>query len=218
MSPGKSVEIAWYGQAMFRVSSKEATVVIDPTPPETGYVYDAVKTDIVLITHTHFDHYYLDGLEGSLKVISASGKFELGGIKAMGFDTWHDDKGGQERGSNIVYVWEQAGMKLGHLGDLGHPPAHDLVKRLLKLDILMVPVGGVFTIDAEQAARLIRDLEPRIVLPMHYGTPDGTVAVRPLDEFARAYKGPIREVAERPVEIARDSVPSSTEVWVLPYK
>lgn len=159
MAVGKSLLIAWYGQAMFSVSSTEATVVIDPTPPETGYRYDPVEADIVLVTHTHFDHYYLQGVAGNPKVVNASGKFDLGSLKAQGHDTWHDARGGEERGPNVVYTWEQAGMKLGHLGDIGHVPPRNVTKVLLGLDILMVPVGGVFTIEAEQAVRLVRDLE-----------------------------------------------------------
>jgi L-ascorbate metabolism protein UlaG (beta-lactamase superfamily) len=92
------------------------------------------------------------------------------------------------------------------------------MKKVLKLDVAMVPVGGIFTIDAEQAVRLIRDLEARIVLPMHYGTPDCVVPLEPVDEFTRRFKGNVRLVTERPVEVTRDSVPPTTEVWVLPYK
>ncbi|MHB8894561.1 MAG: MBL fold metallo-hydrolase [Candidatus Geothermincolia bacterium] len=218
MTMSKSVEVAWYGQAMFSISSPGVTVVLDPTPPETGYSYEPLKADVVLVTHTHYDHNYLDGVTGNPKVINASGTFDLAGLKVQGFDTFHDSRRGAERGPNIVYTWEQSGVRLGHFGDLGHTPSHDVIKKLLRLDVAMIPVGGVFTIDAEQAVRLVHDLEPRIVLPMHFGTVDGVVPVEPVDEFVRRFQGTVHEVAGRPVEIASDSLPTETEVWVLPYK
>ena len=214
----QTLDITWYGQSMFAVACKDVTVVIDPTPPETGYSYDPVSADVVLMSHQHFDHAYLDGIAGNPKVINASGTFELGKLKVRGFDSFHDAARGKERGPNVIYTWEQEGFRIGHFGDLGDEPTHDVVKKLLKLDIAMVPVGGVFTIDAEQAVRLIRDLEPAIVLPMHYGTADGTVQLQPVDEFTRRFKGPVRQVASRPVEITRESIPTTGEVWVLPYR
>jgi L-ascorbate metabolism protein UlaG (beta-lactamase superfamily) len=218
MPLGKTLEITWYGQAMFSIAGAGTTVVVDPTPPETGYSYDPVDADIVLVTHTHFDHNFTAGVAGSPKVINASGKFDLGGIEVRGIDSFHDSAGGAERGNNVIYTWEQAGMRLAHFGDLGHMLKPEAVKRLLKLDVAMIPVGGVFTIDAEQATRLIRDLEPSIVLPMHYGTADGKVPVEPVDEFARRFSGGVRTVETRSAVVTPDEVPVSTQVWILPYK
>lgn len=213
----RTLDITWYGQAMFSFSSPGLTMVVDPTPPETGYAFDPFPADVVLITHQHFDHGYVQGVTGNPKVISASGTFDLGDVKVQGFDTFHDAKQGSERGPNIVYVWEQAGLKLGHFGDLGDTPSPGVLKRLLKLDVAMMPVGGVFTIDGEQAVRLIRDIEPGIVLPMHYGTSECAIPLDPVDEFTRRFKGKVRVVEERPVEVTAASVPPATEVWVLPY-
>jgi len=214
----QKLEITWFGQSMFAVASKDATVVIDPTPPQTGYSYDPVSADVVLMTHQHFDHGYLDGVAGDAKVIKASGTFELGKLKVRGFDSWHDAKRGEERGPNVIYTWEQEGFRIGHFGDLGDEPGHDVMKKLLRLDIAMMPVGGVFTIDGEQAVRLIRDLEPGIVLPMHYGTADGTVQLQPVEEFTRRFKGVVRDMGSRPIEVTRESIPRASEVWVLRYK
>ena len=170
------------------------------------------------MTHQHFDHNYTDGVAGEPKIINASGTFEVAGLTVHGFDSFNDAKHGKERGPNVIYCWEQEGFKLAHLGDLGDEPSHDVMKKLHGVDIAMVPVGGVFTIDAEQALRLLRDLEPAIVLPMHYGTPDGTVAVEPVELFTRHFKGIVREIGIRPIEITSDSIPRATEVCVLPYK
>jgi L-ascorbate metabolism protein UlaG (beta-lactamase superfamily) len=218
MTTEKSLQITWYGQSMFRISTSGATIVLDPTAPETGYSYDPVEADIVLLSHTHYDHNYLQGVAGHPRIVNASGKFDFDGLKVQGFETYHDAKRGEERGPNVIYIWEQAGLRLGHFGDLGHMPSHDVEKKLLDLDVAMIPAGGVFTIDGEQAVRLVRDVEPRIVLPMHFGTHDCVIPLQPVDEFTRRFKGIVRKVPDRPLEVSRDSVPSAAEVWLLPYK
>jgi L-ascorbate metabolism protein UlaG (beta-lactamase superfamily) len=214
----QTLDITWYGQAMFSISSPGLTVVLDPTPPETGYSYEPFPADVVLMTHQHFDHGFVQGVTGNPRVITASGSFDLGGLKVEGFDSFHDAKKGSERGPNIIYTWEQAGIRLAHLGDLGDTPAPAVIKKLLKLDVVMMPVGGVYTIDAEQAVRLVRDIEPGIVLPMHYGTSQCAIPLEPVDEFTRRFGRTVRKVSERPVEVSTGAIPSSTEVWVLPFE
>ncbi len=218
MSDDKSIRVSWFGQAMFLVEGGGTAVVVDPAPPETGYVYSPVRADVVLVTHSHFDHSYLEGVVGSPVVVDGGGARTVGAIEVRGYDTWHDTAGGEERGPNIAYVWKQGGLKLGHLGDLGHAPRGETLEALRGLDVLMVPVGGVFTIDAAEAAALVEQLKPRVALPMHFGTPDCTIPVRPVDDFKDAYAGKVLEVTERPVEMTAGSLPSGTEVWVLPYK
>jgi len=214
----ETLDVTWYGQAMFSISSPGLTVVLDPTPPETGYSHDPFPADVVLMTHQHFDHSHVAGITGNPKVITASGSFDLGGLKVKGFDTFHDAKGGSERGPNIIYTWEQGGLAFGHFGDLGETPPAAVLKKLLKLDVAMIPVGGVFTIDGEQAVRLIRDIEPAIVFPMHYGTPACAIPLDPVDEFTRRFKGNVRRISARPVALTAASIPSATEVWVLPFE
>ncbi len=218
MAVDGSLRITWFGQAMFRVSGGGATVVLDPTPPETGYRYDPVSADVVLRSHDHYDHDYLRGVRGEPQVIRDSGAFEVRGLEVRGTDSFHDAKQGAERGRNVVFTWSQAGYRLGHLGDLGHMPDDDLAEALSRLDILMLPVGGVFTIDAAQAVDLVERLAPRVALPMHYGTPDCNIPVEPVDGFARLFKGAVREIAERPLVVTTGSLPAGPEVWVLPYK
>jgi L-ascorbate metabolism protein UlaG (beta-lactamase superfamily) len=218
MAMNEALELTWYGQAMFAVSGGGVTVVVDPVPPEVGYRYDPVAADLVLITHGHFDHNYLAGVSGNPRTISASGSFDVSGLKVAGIDSFHDPNRGAERGPIVIYSWEQCGLKLAHFGDLGEEPGPDIMKRLKGLDIVMIPVGGIFTIDGEQAARFARNLAPAVVVPMHYGTRDCAIPLDPVDEFTRRFKVPSREVAERPLIVSRSSLPSSTEVWVLPYR
>ena len=212
------LEITWFGHAMFTVAGGGVTVACDPVPPEVGYLFGKVAADLVLITHEHFDHNYLDGIQGSPRVQRSSGELTFGGVEVEGIDTFHDARGGKERGANVIYSWRQAGFRLAHLGDLGEWPGAGVLERLYDLDIMMVPVGGVFTIDAEQAVKLVAELAPSIVLPMHYGTPVSSVPVDPLDPFIAAFPGTVRDVPERPLALGRDLVPAETEVWVVPYQ
>lgn len=218
MATDDAIDITWYGQAMFTVSGGGVAVAIDPVPPDVGYPYDPVDADILLITHGHFDHNYVDGVKGSPRLISGSGAFAIDGLEVTGYESFHDESRGAARGPVVIYAWEQAGFKLAHFGDLGDRPAADVMKSLEGLDVAMIPVGGIFTIDGEQAARLVRDLSPAIVLPMHFGTPDCTIDLEPVESFTRRFDGTVRQIAERPVSITRESLPSSTEVWVLPYR
>lgn len=218
MAMNEALELTWYGQSMFAVCGGGVTVVVDPVPSEVGYRYDPVAADLVLITHGHFDHNYLAGVSGNPQTISASGSFDVSGLRVSGIDSFHDASRGTERGPIVIYSWEQAGLKLAHFGDLGEEPGPDVMKKFKRLDIAMIPVGGVFTIDGEQAARFARNLAPAVVVPMHYGTRDCSIPLDPVDEFTRRFKGTVREVAERPMIISRGGLPSSTEAWVLPYQ
>jgi len=218
MAADGTLEITWYGQAMIKVSGQGKTVVIDPVPPHVGYHYDPVAADVVLVTHEHFDHNYTDGVTGSPKIITTGGSFEAAGLNIKGIDSFHDPVKGTERGPNVIYTWEQAGFKVAHFGDLGHELEPEAMREVEGLDVAMIPVGGVFTIDGPQAARLALDLAPAVVIPMHYLTPAIEIPLRPLKEFTQSFTGTVREIGDRPVVISRDSLPAATEVWVMPYQ
>jgi len=218
MAEGQTLELAWYGQSMFRISGGGITVVCDPTAPETGYRYEPVTADVVLVSHDHFDHSHLAGVQGEPTVLKAGGTSVINGLEVTGIDSHHDSSGGQERGSNIIFTWEQAGFRLAHFGDLGAKPPGDVLSSLAGLDIAMVPVGGVFTIDGDGAADLVRDLSPSIVFPMHYKTPDCVIPINPLEEFTDNFTGTVKRIDERPLLVTRDSVPETTEVWVVTYQ
>src|SRR5450756_1902913 len=127
MTENRALEIAWYGHAMFTISGGGITVACDPVPPEVGYTYDPAEADAVLISHEHFDHCYLAGIKGSPTVIRKAGSSRLDGIEVTGIATFHDAKGGAERGPNIIFTWEP--VSYTHLR--AHETRHDLVCRLL---------------------------------------------------------------------------------------
>ncbi|MFH1150891.1 MAG: MBL fold metallo-hydrolase [Actinomycetota bacterium] len=218
LDPG--IELFWYGHSMFVISGDGTTVAVDPVPPEVGYRYDPVEADVVLMSHQHFDHSFIAGIKGSgsPNAISAAGTFEVGRLTIEGIASYHDAQQGRQRGPNIIFTWEQGGMKLAHLGDLGDLPGPAVMKKLTGVDVAMVPVGGVFTIDGEQAARLVRDLAPKVVLPMHYATPDCSIKLDGPEVFTGRFSGEVRTIPDRPLKISADILPVKTEAWIVPYQ
>lgn len=161
--------ITWLGHSCFKIQTANANVLIDPYDPGVGLKMPKVTPDFVLITHDHSDHNYLQGVSGSPFVANGPGEYEVRGVFAQGVPGFHDATQGTERGGITMYRLEADDLKLAHLGDLGQPKLTDeQFEQLNGVDILFVPVGGFYTIDAKAASDIITQLEPRIVIPMHY--------------------------------------------------
>ena len=142
------------GHASFRINLKDGTsIVTDPYDENVGFAMPSTPADIVTISHEHHDHNFIGQLAPK-HVIRGTEQAQFSGLTIEGFATFHDDVSGAKRGKNTVYLFEAEGLRVLHLGDLGHMPGDDLIENLLPIDVLMIPVGGVFTIDAEMAAEL----------------------------------------------------------------
>lgn len=157
------------GHASFKIKGKKAIVVTDPFDPDfIGLKFPKTEAKIVTISHHHSDHNYKEGILGEPVFIEGPGEYEIADIFIKGISSYHDNKNGGERGKNTIYKIEMDGMRLAHLGDLGHKLTDQQSDALADVDILFVPVGGVATIDAKEASEVIAQIEPRIVIPMHY--------------------------------------------------
>lgn len=163
------MEIKYLGHSSFLLRGSSAKVITDPYSPSIGMRYPKNEADIVTISHAHPDHNYLSGVTGSPLVIDWPGEFEKNGVRIFGYSTWHDKKNGAERGPNIMYKFEIDGVHILHCGDLGMIPADSFIDAMGSIDVLLVPVGGVYTIDAKEAASLVKKVDPNIIIPMHYG-------------------------------------------------
>jgi L-ascorbate metabolism protein UlaG (beta-lactamase superfamily) len=163
----------WYlGHSSFRLKGKTATVVTDPFDPKmVGIKYPRVEADIVTISHDHGDHNNSSLVDNVKKIVNGPGEYEINGVSIIGIKTYHDDKKGQLRGRNTIYVLEIDELRIAHLGDLGHKLSDKKVDALGEIDILLVPVGGEYTINAQVAAEVTRAIEPVIIIPMHYQQP-----------------------------------------------
>ncbi|MBI2620907.1 MBL fold metallo-hydrolase [candidate division WWE3 bacterium] len=169
------MEITYIGHSCFRIKGKNATIVVDPYDPEkVGYKLPKLEADILLISHQHADHNFKDGVKNYSLLADTPGEYESKGVFIQGFESFHDAEGGAQRGKNVVYYVEIDGFSFLHLGDLGHELGKETLEQLPGVDVIMIPVGGVYTIDAETASNVISSIEPSIVIPMHYQTADLT--------------------------------------------
>lgn len=166
------MEITYFGHSSFRVRGKDVYLVTDPfADPDLGFKFPKVEADIVTVSHDHPDHNAAKMVGGNPFIISGPGEYEVKGVSVFGINSFHDAKLGEERGSNTIYVIEMDGLRICHLGDLGETLSDSQLEEINGVDILMVPVGGVWTLNPEQAVALVAAIEPSIILPMHFKVP-----------------------------------------------
>ena len=178
------------GHAKFLVELENGLrILTDPYDANCGYPVTPVAADVVLVSHGHGDHAAVDTVSGDPTVIREAGTYALApDVTVTAIEACHDDKGGTLRGRNLLFLIQAEGLRVAHLGDLGHLPTEEQVAALAPLDAVMIPVGGHFTIDAETAKKVAEMLQARVILPMHYST-DATVTwpIKPLSAFTSLY-------------------------------
>jgi L-ascorbate metabolism protein UlaG (beta-lactamase superfamily) len=210
------MEITWLGHSCFLIRGKEKTIITDPYHPDSGYRLGEPEADIVTVSHFHPGHSYIAGVVNEPEQIKSPGEYEIGGTFITGVATFHDNRKGDLRGKNTIYIIEIDGITLCHLGDLGHPLDPHLIEEIGDIDILFLPVGEVSTMPIDTAVEIVRQLEPHIVIPMHYKTEAFTGDLSPVDKFLDKMR--IRELETRPkLSITSSSLPSSTQTIVLDY-
>lgn len=191
------MQIFWKGQACFHIITQwnkqgQVRLVVDPFDPSIGLKMPLLEADVVLSTHDHEDHNNIKGVKpaspqgGDVFAITSPGEYEVKGVAIQGISSFHDAKQGAERGKNTMYVVEAEGMRLCHLGDIGQPElTSEQISQIGNVDILFVPVGGVYTVDAKAASKIVSQIEPRIVIPMHYWLPNLKFKLEKVDAFLR---------------------------------
>lgn len=164
--------LKYLGHAFFQMTLESGTVIaFDPYGSFYSFPKRSIQADICLVSHHHHDHDGMECIQPGAQVIDSPGTHKAGGAVITGISTWHDEKQGALRGPNTFYVVEAEGLRIGHAGDLGHVPDAKQLKQIGRLDVLMIPVGGYYTIDAPTALEVCRLLQPITVVPMHYRTP-----------------------------------------------
>jgi L-ascorbate metabolism protein UlaG (beta-lactamase superfamily) len=210
------MDITWLGHSCFLIRGKEETIITDPCHPDLGYRLGGPEADIATLSHFHRGHSYMEGVANEPRQIKSPGEYEIGGTFITGVASFHDDKKGELRGKNTIYVIEMDGVALCHLGDLGHPLEPHLIEELGDIDILFLPVGEVSTIPIDTAVEIVRQLEPPVVIPMHYKTEAFTGNLNLVDKFLDKMR--IREPEARPkLSITSSSLPAPTQTVVLNY-
>jgi len=209
------MKIIWHGHSCFEVSDKVA-VVIDPHDGKSlGIKTPSVRADILLISHDHFDHNCSRIVKGDFVTMREPGKKELKGVKVLGLPAYHDDAEGTKRGKVTLFRFEIGGIRFCHCGDLGQDLSDQQVQALGKVDVLFVPVGGVFTLDGAGAQRLVDRLQPKVVVPMHFRIGGLSLSIQTVDGFlAGIPENSVRRVGNE-VELEKEDLPEDTEYWVF---
>ena len=208
------MDINWLGRSCFRIKGREATVITDPFSAEFGELPGKPTARIVTVSHQHPGHNNVAGIGDNPRAVSGPGEYEISGVLIVGVGTFHDGGRGAERGKNTIYLMDVDEVSLCHLGDLGHPLGAEHMEELESVDVLFVPVGGKSTIDAADAAAVVRQLEPKLVVPMHYRTANGSAGLDPVDDFLKEMGA--RDIESRPkLTVTKSNLPLTTQVVLL---
>ena len=209
------MKIKWLGHASFMITSDTGTrIITDPYGTRADLSYGEIKesADIVTVSHDHGDHNNVAAVRGNPQVVRGAAKVK--GIEFKGIPCCHDDAGGEKRGKNTIFCFEVDGVRICHLGDLGHQLSDKEVAELGKVDILLIPVGGFYTIDAKVAGQVCDRLKPKVIIPMHYKTDRYSGPISRADDFLKGKAGVSRLDASE-VEFKQGEFPASTQIIVL---
>ena len=209
------MKIKWLGHSSFAITSDNGTKIItDPYAPAEKLNYGEIKesADIVTVSHDHFDHNNVAAVRGNPEVVRETA--EIKGLKFKGISTYHDDIHGKRRGKNTMFCFEVDGVKVCHLGDLGHQLTAEQVAEVGEVDVLLVPVGGFYTIDATVAGKVCDQLKPRVIIPMHFKTNKCAFPISGVDEFLQG-KSNVSQLDASEVEFQAGELPVTTQIIVL---
>jgi len=193
------MEISYLGHSSFKIKTKTATIITDPFDSSmVGLKFSGVEGDIVTVSHDHEDHNKSERVAGVKRIVSGPGEYEISGVSIIGIPCFHDEKNGDLRGKNTIYVYEAEGLRFAHLGDLGHILSDEVVDQMGTIDILMIPVGGEFTIGPKEASGVVGKIDPYFIIPMHYQAkglnPETFSKLYPVENFLKEVGLPVENL------------------------
>jgi L-ascorbate metabolism protein UlaG (beta-lactamase superfamily) len=213
------MKIQWLGHSSFLITSDEGIrIVTDPYKPKEYLRYRPLNqpADVVTISHDHSDHNYVQMVSGQPIIVKGAGEFIVSGIEFYGVPTMHDASGGSQRGKNTIFFFTVNGVKMCHLGDLGHVLNPDQAAEIGVVDVLLTPIGGYYTIDPEEAWEVADQLAAKIVIPMHFKTESADLPIAEVDEFLKN-KPNIRQLNSSVLELRKEDVPEERQIIVLKH-
>jgi len=213
------MDIQYFGYSCFRLKGKEVVLTTDPISPEAGIKLPKISSDIITVSHDHPDH---NGTKQIIEaivrpqpfIIDGPGEYEVSGVSITGIPSFHDSVSGKKYGRNTIFVIIMDGMRMVHLGDIGQELTDQQVEEINGVDILFIPVGGTFTLDSKQAAGIANQVEPRIIIPMHYKLPGTPPELKVVDDFISEMAIEEIEKADK-LNINREKLPEEKKVVVL---
>ena len=210
------MEIVWFGHSCFRLKGKEVAVVTDPFNKTLGYPMKKLTANIVTVSHDHPQHNNVESVGNNPRIVNRPGEYEIANVFINGITTYHDSNEGETRGKNTAFRIEIEDLRICHLGDLGHVPSPDQIEQMSGTDILIVPVGGISTIDAAQAAETVTLISPKIIIPMHYKTDVVTNDLELPERFLKEM-GQKEVVPQAKLSVSKSHLPAESTVIVLNY-
>jgi L-ascorbate metabolism protein UlaG (beta-lactamase superfamily) len=214
------MKIKFYGHSAFMITTDTGVRIITD-PYQSGSFGGALsygkitdEADIVLASHDHEDHNYTKDIKGKFTHITKAGTHDVKGLKIRAIPSHHDTSKGKDRGSNLIFVVDVDGLTVAHAGDLGHTLEKETLEEIGKVDILLIPVGGFYTIDAREATKVMKDLKPAITIPMHFKNDKCNFPISDVEEFVGGKKGVTRAKASE-IEIKKELLPKEQEIIVL---
>jgi L-ascorbate metabolism protein UlaG (beta-lactamase superfamily) len=212
------VKIKWLGHAAFVITAEDGTrIMTDPFGKYPDLYYEPIQeaVDIVVVTHKHGDHWGAK-IKGNPKIVTGKGTTKVGGIEFKGLQTYHDTSRGSERGLNTVFCFIVDGLRICHMGDLGHQLGESEIAEIGQVDVLMIPVAGYYTIDAVTASRICDQIKPRVIIPMHYRNDKCAFPITGVDEFLKGKSG-VKTLDSSEAEFKLEQLPQATEIIVLKH-
>ena len=211
------MKIRCLGHSCFALTESTGTTIVTDPYGAIGYKMPSVKADAVTVSHGHYDHNNVGAVKGNPVVLDEEGTYEVGGVSVTAIKSYHDKSSGADRGENLIFKFRMDGLEICHLGDLGEECSSALIETLLPVHVLMIPVGGTYTIDAEQAKEYVDRIMPAIVIPMHYKTKGLTLDVDKVDNFTDQFDSDeVEELNDSELELFRDDISEeSTKIIVM---
>lgn len=216
------MDITYLGHSSFKIKTKTATVITDPFDPQmVGLKFPPNEAEIVTVSHDHKDHNYTEKISGVKKVLTGPGEYEIAGVSVIGYPSFHDAKNGEERGKNTIFIFEADGLRVAHLGDVGHKLSDDLIGQIGSVDVLMIPVGGKFTVGAKEAAEMVGEIDPYFIIPMHYkeeGISADFGELEPVENFTKELGLPVENLPKFSIKREDITDDTSSKVVILSAK
>lgn len=209
------LQVRWHGHSCFEITN-DIKIVTDPHDGRSiGIPTPHVAGDIILVSHDHYDHNSVKTVEKeNSKIITDERKRNISDVEIKGIPSFHDASHGEKRGKNIIFKFRLDDISFCHLGDLGHVLDDESIEKIGDVDILFIPVGGNFTIDADQAWSIAEKIKPKIVVPMHYKIGGLSIPIESIEGFLEEKQHKIFKVGNE-VEINKDDLPKDLEIWTF---
>lgn len=215
------MKIRYLGHSCFVLTESTGTSIVTDPYGDVGFDMPSVTADVVTVSHDHYDHNNAKAVGGNPVVIKEEGNYEIGGVGITAIRSWHDDENGTKRGENLIFKFRMDGLEICHLGDIGEECSSSLLEMLLPVHVLLIPVGGTYTIDAEQAKEYVDRIMPSIVVPMHYKTKGLNLDIDKVGEFSDLFEESeeeeqVVELDGNVLELFRDDVTEeSTKIVIM---